>query len=67
MAKCPECNAEIDYLIYVETATKEFVYQGLGEHSPIGYPNVDDSYFKCPECNSVLFSDEEIASDFLSE
>ena len=71
-AKCPECSAEIEYLMYGENITHECRFtidnKGLGEYGTITMENVclNDFYYKCPECGASLFSQEPMAADFLA-
>lgn len=68
MAVCPKCGEEIEALTFhakrvicgtfevgcayqVEDASKDLLY----------------SEFSCPECDEILFTDEERANDFLLE
>ena len=71
MVKCPECGAEIDYLMYRESISTEYRFiidnEGFGEYDLITkdiHPN--DIYYKCPECGTVLFSNELTATEFLT-
>ena len=70
MVKCPKCKMEIDYLkaedwvsrgMILEVQNGREVYSDT-EH----YDDIRDEKFICPECNSVLFENEEEAVDFLN-
>ena len=72
MPKCPKCGAEIDHLhhfgYYLQKA--DFWLNGKGEPN---YDNWDDvgsmkegtEEYRCPECDQVLFKNEDEAKKFL--
>jgi len=71
MPKCPKCGKKIDYLIYnayelekatfyvTDTNTEYSNWDSLG----FTYPNTTE--YHCPECDELLFVDEEEAEKFL--
>lgn len=67
MVKCPKCNKEIDYLSYTQKCVAHGVYNG-DEYDEYSCDLADDeeNLFYCPECEELLFEDEDDASDFLN-
>ncbi len=71
MPKCPKCNEEITLLRWSENAVRFGTYFGKNQHN-ITYDvssvesNGNDE-FSCPECDEVLFNEEEKAEEFLNE
>ncbi len=74
MSKCPKCKEEINDLISVESAkiVQRFsLVKYRGENSP-EYHDVSRDFegnpeFFCPECDKVLFTDEDEAIKFFEE
>jgi len=70
MPKCPKCGEDIDYLINYCKKPACFIF----EVNEKGYPaysleseaeNYVDEEYVCPECDEVLFTDEQDAIKFL--
>jgi len=70
MPKCPKCNSNIDYLVYYGKALEK-ASLFLSDSKTAEYDNWDTigigttPEYECPECNEVLFTDEEEAVKFL--
>lgn len=65
MKKCKKCKEEINYLINV--CSGYMVYSFDGDYGDSDFEidgNVNN--FECPNCNEVLFTNEEEANDFLN-
>ena len=69
MPKCPECGAEIDYLINVCETIEEYIFSvdggGFADYEQTDAWAGDWSEYRCPECRKVLFRDEDDAVKFL--
>lgn len=68
VAKCPKCEKEIDKLHNIQSG--EMVYDFDGENYERNRHQdffTDDrvNTWNCPECDEVLFTDEEKAKEFL--
>ena len=66
MVKCPKCKKEIDYLKHYESGEYYYKYFGNDEYEGIeflGNSKVID--YECPECQEVIFTDEDKAKKFL--
>lgn len=71
MTKCPKCGKEIDHLRDFSPAWQEFKatigkdgymsFEPMENYAPMDRP--DD--YECPECNTVLFTDQVEAENFL--
>ena len=71
MVKCPECSAEIDYLISREKTAREYCFavndEGFGEYEAVTEDSyADDDDYNCPKCNAMLFTNERDATNFLT-
>lgn len=71
MPKCPECEEPIDILNLFSQAEKRFDFYLESDGRPVSVfvesfdnDSADDDY-ECPECNSVLFNQENDAIGFL--
>ena len=67
MVKCPECEAEIDHLDVLEAWEKVYVLHADGEYKLIEEAPSEflATQYRCPECEEVLFEDEDEALAFL--
>jgi hypothetical protein len=71
MAKCPKCGKEIDHLIYWVPKQERYIFR-ISEDLPV-YTFADrisdtpflDGRYECPECRTVIFTEDEAAEDFL--
>ena len=66
MPKCPECNKEIEYLNSYQSGESHYRLWNDGgyelrEFQPDG--KVND--YECPECQDILFRNEEDAMTFI--
>ena len=67
MKKCKFCNKEIDFLCYgikVSETGKLYADEFIAENSE----RLNDSKydeFNCPECNAVLFTNQDEAQEWL--
>jgi len=73
MPKCPKCGKEIYYLIYYAYELQK-AYVGLDTSGNLEYGNWDslgitkgEVEYRCPECNEVLFHDQEEVKRFLEQ
>jgi hypothetical protein len=70
MPKCPKCGKEINFLKSYVYSRDEFNFV-IDNDGTFDYDYVDnwdcviDREFCCPECEEILFTDEEDARDFL--
>lgn len=64
MAKCPECNKEIEFMRYTMGAytSGNFFEDGYYEEK---HSDQDTAVYYCPECNAELFDDEAEAMSFI--
>jgi len=62
MARCPVCGSEIEYLKNYVKAEKVYYFDGERSSTIL---LEKDGEFECPECNEVLFTDEDSARRFL--
>lgn len=73
MAKCPNCNAEVDHLVdwSKEWVARKFTVdsEGYGDYQAAhDWDSADGSDdYCCPDCGAALFHDEEQAIAFLKE
>lgn len=73
MPKCPKCGRNIDYLRYSAYELQKanfYVTDTNAEYSnrdSLGVTYPDTIEYSCPECDEVLFVDEEEAKKFLME
>jgi len=72
MPNCPKCGKEIDHLREWDKVWRGFDFtigeDGLPDYDELNnnYPEADgDNEWECPECNTVLFYDQERAIEFL--
>jgi len=68
MPKCPKCNAEIETLTNFVSGEKKFTFDDSGNYEEVDFNEcgkVND--YECPECQEVLFKDEEEALAFLKD
>jgi len=71
MPKCPKCGAEIDYLHEFDKVEEKFRFSiddnGLPDYAHLNYIAESEEVidFECPECDALLFEDEEKATAFL--
>jgi len=71
MAKCPECGAEIDTLRLIQhEVAKAYLY--LSESGGVdtgGWDTIEvkETYFYCPECDELLFTNYDDAENFLAQ
>jgi hypothetical protein len=68
MPKCPNCQAEIDYLINIQSGWFAWKFDGNNFERLEELEDVDDNvnYFACPECREELFYSYEKAIKFLN-
>jgi hypothetical protein len=63
---CPKCGKKIDYLIYNAYELQKATFDG-NEYS--NWDSLGDikgeAEYSCPHCNTVLFTDEKSAKEFL--
>jgi hypothetical protein len=64
MTKCPNCHADIDYLLLAQNCLVMWTFTKDREYEEIS--NSDDSIWICPECDEELFYNEEDAYKFLN-
>lgn len=67
MAICPKCNEEIDGY---RTISKEYIFQecfiqGDNLYYDPYFSEINETWFYCPDCDNLLFSNEEEAFNFL--
>lgn len=78
MVECPKCHKLIGSLDRLETReyedeatydseAEQLEYEPKGEWTGNGYGEVIKTVFCCPECDEVLFDNEEDAKNFLAE
>jgi len=67
MPKCPKCGEEISTLINYSKATIRYIFDGdrYEEDKIIPSNENDANLFACPECDSILFTTEDEAKEFL--
>ena len=69
MPKCPNCGAEINYLINWSEAEEKFIFRvtekGKPDYEYVDTIQKDRNDYECPKCNTVLFKDEDEAIKFL--
>ena len=66
MAVCPNCEAEIEYLLYSDQQSWSVRY--LGGHIyevDQEFAEFGDGQWGCPKCHKVLFTNECLADGFL--
>jgi rubredoxin len=66
MAVCPECEAEIEYLLY--SGQQSWSVRYLGGHIyevDQEFAEFGDEQWCCPKCHKVLFKNECLADGFL--
>ena len=68
--RCPKCGAEIDHLIYnAKELVKASVYLSGDYLEYCSWDTLATDYdtveYRCPECDEVLFRDENEAKKFL--
>ena len=66
MAKCLNCGEEITYLIKRVKKELEYYFE-IDKNKQAHYEPVllRETTFQCPDCNEILFTDEESALKFL--
>lgn len=71
MPICPKCGKEIDYLRSFCKQSAEYTLQlrnGEPDYEHLSSADFyEDEEFACPECDEILFTDEEEAIEFLKE
>jgi len=67
MAKCPECNHEIDHLVLVETRNYFIRFTKDGAQYEIASPELVDRIWKCPWCWDQVFNSIDAAREFLKK
>jgi len=69
MPKCPKCGNEIDELINYSKGWEKHRFwidsQGYPQYEMDEFIPDEGNEWECPECNEVLFTDEEEATKFL--
>jgi len=66
MAICPKCKEEIEHLNNYVSGEAKYIFDGESYNQDGDFQNnekVND--YECPECQEVLFTDEEKAKEFL--
>jgi len=66
MVKCNKCGKEIDYLLFSVKCWHHGTFS-LKETYTKDYGDYEDWTLECPECNKVLFTDDEEAREFLED
>lgn len=76
IAKCPKCNADIDYLqafCFEQNKYRVHLDNGRTRHrlewsvSEVVESSETKIEFTCPECNEILFTTRDGVIDFLSK
>ena len=70
MVKCPKCNKEIDYLNNWSSALIKYIFrinkEGYADYERTNSETAGESNdWECPECDEILFYDEQNAIAFL--
>ncbi|MHC1636290.1 MAG: hypothetical protein ACXQTS_06715 [Candidatus Methanospirareceae archaeon] len=69
MPKCPICGKGIETLDYYEKNCWQravfFLYNGVPNYTNFDTLSCDETEYRCPECDELLFTDEEDAVEFL--
>lgn len=66
MSICPKCKEEIESLKNYVSGEELYIFDGNNyEQDGDFQPDNKVNDFECPECNDVLFTDEEKATNFL--
>ncbi len=69
MPKCPNCKEEIEELRNIVSGSNEYTLFSIGNDTEYEEKDFAEDYvvneYWCPECQEVLFTDEEKAIDFL--
>jgi hypothetical protein len=64
MPNCPKCNEDIDHLDFVSKETHYGEFTSEGDYEENDNIDVDDIFYRCPECNNDLFTDYDDANEF---
>ncbi len=68
MSICPKCKEEIDYLNNYISGEAKYIFDGESYNQDGDFQNDGKvSDYECPECQEVLFTDEEKAKEFLED
>jgi ribosomal protein S27AE len=63
--KCPKCGKSIDSLTEDRTQHAIYKYNGDDIYEFRDYGDIENQNFHCPECDALLFTNEEDAKNFL--
>jgi len=66
MPRCPECGAEIDYLINISEERITYRLYSTGGFEKEDSDLLYDLGYRCPKCGEVLFEDFWEAYQFLN-
>lgn len=71
MPECPKCRKEITYLTNFVKGWRYYSFSGGMNYQEEDFVEDDNSdsnsNYECPECDAVLFNNEQDADDFLSD
>ncbi|KKN51457.1 hypothetical protein LCGC14_0622730 [marine sediment metagenome] len=62
---CPKCKGKISYLRWSENAVRFGSFEKDGDYITDSVEGNGGMEYLCPECDEVLFTDEQEANDFL--
>jgi ssDNA-binding Zn-finger/Zn-ribbon topoisomerase 1 len=65
--KCPKCGEMIDHLIEERSQKHLFRFDSEGSYQFLDTGDILSSVYECPECDAILFEDDEGAQDFFKE
>lgn len=66
MVKCPKCNENIDFLINVRRLEEDYIFSLKGYELSYQREGLfSEEYWICPNCEEMLFVNEEDAKRFL--
>lgn len=67
MTKCPSCKENINFFEYTENCFRSGTYDLESEWTCYNTTSLEDGKdeYNCPECQEVLFNNEDDAKKFL--